>query len=797
LLTTLYFLSGFCSLVYETVWIRKFSLIFGSTIFATTIVVAVFFAGLALGSSLFASIATRSKNPVGLYALLEVVIGAYALAFPIFLVGAQYVYSLSYPALHESFALLFFVRGLVAVAVLIVPTVAMGGTLPILTKHFIRRLDTAGRRSGLIYGANTLGAALGSFFAGYLLLQTLGASGTNLLAALINVAIGVLALTVSAQSEVGARSDSAPSRPKALRKKKAAINTDRSITVVIVCFALSGFVSMAYEIVWLRYLSIFARDTIYLYTGIIGAFILAMGTGSLFGGWWVDRRREPTTIFGLLQAAIGVSTIGMLYLAANWHHTIYAAGEKGGSEVLPILFALLFIPAVLMGATFPVVTKIIATDVPSVGRRVGKAYASNVAGSIAGLLAAGFFMFPSLGLQGAVYILFGMNMVLASILLLADGNPMARRWSPVPPALAAVVLLFIIYGPGKKLMDIVLPKTLGPSEAIVEVREGVTGMSWATRSEDYGVVLWDNGTAISKELASFQNQGFIPLLIAPHIPRSVLGLAFGGGLSYYASGLFPEIEKIDFVDISRENIEVALKHFSENEWIGNDARTRFFIDDAYSFLKYTENTYDLILMEPTPPMLSFRNAALYTKEFYELAGNRLTEVGLFGQVLPLGNMSDIETRSVVRTFSSVFTQCLLWWNGFDTVMIGSNREFKLNLEEIQKRLSRPTVRTSLEKYSEGVDYHRIDNFIAGLLLTTKGFKRVAAGGTVYTDDLCELEFSTGMHVTLENMRWIHANQSPWAEVKGLLAKVHGANLDKDRVLAWREYLFGILYDWAE
>ena len=461
--------------------------------------------------------------------------------------------------------------------------------------------------------------------------------------------------------------------------------------------------------------------------------------------------------------------------------------------MLVLLFAMLIIPTILMGATFPVVTRIISRDLQTVGNQVGRAYALNTVGSILGSLAAGFLLLPVLGLQITLYVLFGMNMILAAILF-AGGTRASARWILVPLSLCVLFPFCFERATGWHLPDLLVRK-ISKAEEVLEVTEGITGTAWTTKSPLFGAKLWENRIIISRTgPGSFPVQGFIPLLLHRSIPRNVLGLCFGGGVSAHAGILFPEVQQFDFVDISEKNVELALRHFPHNSALKDDSRVRFIIDDAHNFLKFTRTRYDLILMDPNPPTLSFRCATLYTREFYQQAKGRLAEGGYFSQVLPLNHMSEKETLDVMRTFSSVFDHCLLWWNGVDPVMIGSNREFALDLRQISSRLDRPAVQRYVREYSGTARYHLLGHFLSGLLLTTERFREAAAHGSVLTNDLTALEFSTGREIDASNALRIYRNLSPWADIRAVLTGFSDADQYAEQMAVQREYLMGLLYN---
>jgi len=793
-LSVVYLLSGFCGLIYQMVWIRKFSLVFGSTVIAMSMVIAVFFGGLAIGSRLFGKVSVSSENPIRLYAILEIIISLYALTFPWILSSVENIFASLYPFISANFLLLVLTRALISCVILLLPTVMMGGTLPILARHFVRKPVLAGSQAGLIYGLNALGAASGCFLTGYVFLHTLGLNKTNILAGVVNLMLALAALAISKQTKLINKTPKEVENQKLPAKMEMKARHSRVILLTISCFGISGFVSMAYEVIWLRYLLFFFRDTSYLYAGIIAVFILGIAIGSLLCGWIVTRVKPMLAFFGFLQMGIGLSTILAVYLPIPWHNIIFEAGERSGVNVLALLFSLLIIPSVLMGATFPVVIKIITTELRIVGDRIGQAFAINTIGAILGSLAAGFLFFMIMGLQATLYILFGLNMIMAGVLIASERSSIIKYLFFIPLSMCLLFPILIEFSSEDPLPERIVHK-ISNYEEILEIGEGITGTTWATRSKMADVVgLVENRVVFSKtNSASFVIQGFIPQLLTPQIPRNVLGLCFGGGLSYYAGRLFPEIKHFDFVDISKNNMDLALRYFPQNEGLKDDQRANFIVDDVYNFVKYTEKKYDLIIMDPNPPVLSYRCAALYTKEFYELARERLNKEGFFTQVLPLKHMSDMETVNVMRTFSSVFENCLMWWNGFEPVMIGSNQAFRLDIREISMRLKRPEIKGPVEEYSKEADYTRLSHFLSGLLLITEDFKKIAAAGMIYTNDLNRLELSSFNNINVNNITRIHRNLSPWRKAKNIFFGL--SNLDKysAQLSARREYLMKVLY----
>jgi spermidine synthase len=762
------FIAGVSSLIFETVWIHRFSFVFGSTAPAASVVVAVFLGGLAIGSWYFGNISARKSNSLRVFAVLQLAIGVYAFLFPYILRGGDFFYAGVYPRIAESVAITTAVRIAMALIILILPTILMGGTLPLLLQGGMDRSESIGRRAGMLNAFNTVGAAMGGFLCGYVLLEQLGVRNAGFFAAVLNCAAGIAAwfLQSAPSAGGGARAD-APEK----RGQGEAIFPRSVVRLAVVCFTVSGFAGIAYEMLFLRYLVLYFRDTIYLYSGVISVFILWLGVGSAVSGALLKNIRWPVAALGFTQIAIGVFSFLAFYLPAPWHGLLSLAGRSSPASVFVFVLVLLAVPAMFMGAMFPLVARIVASDSRFAGKKIGAVYALNTAGSIAGSLATVFLLVPMLGMEAAIFVCVLMNLLMGAVVVIAD-----RKFPRRKVALGICALGFFLPFAVKAVERVSLPLTILqsmilPGDEIVEFREGVTGTTCVTRAVKGGYELWSESVAISATRnGSFYAPGIVPVLLFPRIPESVLSLAFGGGLSSYGVRLFPEVKRLDCVDLSAENMDLALKHFPENAGFREDPRAQFVVDDARNYLRYSAATYDMVLVEATPPRFSFRNAFLFTKEFYEDAVRKLNRGGFFVQILPLADLSPAETRGVMKTFAAVFPERAMWFiGGPDVVMIGSAAPIVLNYGETARRLARPEIKRVIEERLSIAQYQSVGNLFSGYLLDSKAWDRAAEGGEVYTEDRLALMFSTGRERSTDNIRRIHERLTPWSGILGRVA----------------------------
>ena len=305
----LFFVSGTSGLIYEIVWSRLLVFVFGGTTFAITTVLACFMGGLALGSYLGGRLIDRVRRPARLYGILEIGIGIYGLCVPVLLGLALPLYRFLAGALDGSFVWLTVARVLVSGAVLLLPSTLMGATLPLLSQAFARRAGGTGSAVARLYGVNTLGAFAGSAAAGFGLLPVLGLWGSTVVAALLNIAAGVVAILAA-----GREGEAAEAVGKKSERREEAVAAGPSPVAIgprtlLLLYGLSGFAAMAYQVAWTRALILSMGASTYAFSAIVACFILGLGLGSVLIAPWVRRIRDPLSVAGLLEGGIGLSAL--------------------------------------------------------------------------------------------------------------------------------------------------------------------------------------------------------------------------------------------------------------------------------------------------------------------------------------------------------------------------------------------------------------------------------------------------------------------------------------------------------
>jgi spermidine synthase len=345
-IAALFFLSGFSALIYQVLWLRLLSLVFGVTVHAATTVVAAFMTGLALGSIWAGRIAHRFRRPLAGFALVEALVAVTALGSSPILSLVERLFMALAGVLPESAVFLTLVRFVLSFAVLLVPALLMGATLPLVMQSSLAGRMAFAQSVGVLYGANTAGAVAGALIAGFHLVGQVGIWRSFVIAAAVNAAtaLGALALDRRLRHVSPQANESAEQSPASVPEVPL---TEGASRTVLGAFILSGFASLALEVVWFRILILHLGATAYAFVSMLSTFLAGIAIGSWAIVPLVGRARPSLVFLAVLQAATGVVTLfslGLVAVAANqsWFRSSHAA-------------TLAIAPAtLLMGAAFPV-----------------------------------------------------------------------------------------------------------------------------------------------------------------------------------------------------------------------------------------------------------------------------------------------------------------------------------------------------------------------------------------------------------------------------------------------------------
>jgi len=742
---TLFFLSGISGLIYEVIWMRQLGLVFGVSVYAASAVLTAYMAGLALGSYLFGrwiDDLPQRRQVLHVYALLEVGIGVTALLLPWGLSGMTDIYIWIARHVSTSFYTLSLIRLALSLLVLLVPTTLMGATLPVLSRFVLRDPEQLGLEIGGLYAVNTLGAVLGASATGLFLIRLLGVSHTTWLATAINLLVGGMTWVIARRVPLREHRDRETREEVEGGKRKTEegerpAHRPQVVHLVLIGFALSGFVSLGYEVLWSRILTIHSSNAIYSFSIMLTVFLAGLALGSWFCARRVDQGGQLASLFGLLELGIGLSAILFLLVFAKLptiSRTVQEALGPGRAPLSAVVFeyaialATIFAPALLIGAVFPVVSKICAQYTSQIGRAIGDIYAVNTVGTIFGSSIAGFALIPLFGLQRSVILLAMINLAIGAAALLFA--PQARGRLQYG-AIALSVILTAVIIPTLPL-GIYLGFREGPGEHLIFYKEGVdsTVAVFYVEEKDFKVSFVNGRMEVPTDklsLQTFHLLGHLPMLLHPS-PQEVLVLSFGNGIVSGAIAQHQGVQRIDAVDLSSEMIEASRKYARENQNVLDDSRLHIIIEDARNYLLRTDKRYDVITADATHPMNSC-SWALFTREFYQLNKEHLKPQGIMIQWLPLHDLALEDYKRIVKTFKSVFPHTTLWQVGTPysthTLLLGTPDRLSLDLAAIDEKLKGQAISPTLG---------RADQLPTHFLMDEKAIDLYTAGVELVTDD---------------------------------------------------------------
>jgi spermidine synthase len=766
----LFFLSGISGLVYQVVWVREFGLVFGTTVYSAATVTAVFMGGLGVGSLVVGRFSDRRHasdrvGPLRSYGLFEVAIALLGLAVALLLPELEAFssriseYRLGPEGWWELSAASNWIRYAVALLLLLPITFLMGGTLTLLIRFLVvDRMQDAGWRIGALYGVNTAGAALGAFMTDFALIPNLGILNSQGVAIAFNLVAGGLALVMARRAAAGRRGNvqSAPAPAKA-----GSAASDPRARLLLICTALtlliSGFVAMGFEIAWFRYLRSILGGYRGVFSLLMTVILSGIFLGSFVGGYLARKTGRPVALFLAAQAAFIVTALVPLALLGPTAFDLVdvksllgathgtARGLAEAAVNLWRIALVVFIPALLMGCTFPLTNAHVQRVEASLGTRAGLLYLANTLGNVAGSLATGFLLLPALGQQDSIALLTALAALGLVPLWWSTRSPGSAHervsilrfatcfavigaalvgWFALP---ANYLLKHVAYDPASAQRVVAVSE--GINETVV-VLEGLRGRS-----------LFTNGHSMSATSEDAQRYmrlfSHLPLLSAEN-PERVLVICFGVGTTLHAASLHPSVQHLEVADLSKNVLSQAHHFAHSNHRVLEDERVSVFVNDGRQHLRMQEpETYDLITLEP-PPIAHAGVVSLYTRDFYALAKSRLRGDGFMTQWLPAYQVNAETNLSLIRSFVEVFPNSALL-SGYERelILIGRRSGPLLDANRVRDRLDRmPEVRRDLE----GVGAGSLTALVAGFVAGPEVLARATSSQPLVSDDRPLLEY---------------------------------------------------------
>lgn len=664
----LVFLSGFCALVYQVLWMKQLGLLFGNTSHAAGATLAAFFAGLAVGSWFWGRRCSRSRNPLRLYAGLELGIALTALLYFVVMRMFHALYPVVFQSVHSD-AWLLGIRFLLALLLIFPPAFCMGGTIPVMGQHAIRLPARFGSTAALLYGVNTLGATLGALLAGFFMPLWFGFRMTCWIA--IGLTLLVAALSLMASRRAGASmQDADPPGPSPLAGPQAGARAAPRVERVAlwaVCF-LSGFGVLALEVLWTRMFSLVLENSVYTYAAILVVVLFGLSGGSMISSLLAGRGWNPRQVLAglLLFSGLAVALTPTAFLAVTdsfrflavkmvWVDFVLLVFQKCALTIGP--------PALVLGAVFPCLLKTQERHASSPGRTLGRMATINTVGAIVGSLACGFLMLESLGMWRSMQVIgliyFGMAVAMSPL-----RTPQGIGLKLL--GMAGLVLLFTGLNPSalpatgrlEDRRDEQTLKTWEGSDCTVSVVRGWDGLSIKINS-DYGL-----GSTDGRVRQACQAE--IPLMLKPDA-KSIFFLGMGTGISAGAalSDQFPRVERVVTCELSPHVIAASREFITDvdgrdlTNGLFTDPRSEVLAEDGRHYLMASRESFDIINADLFVPYRSGAGS-LYTLEHFQSVRERLTPDGIFVQWLPTYQLTEFQFHVIGRTMLEVFDQVSLW-----------------------------------------------------------------------------------------------------------------------------------------
>lgn len=774
------FLSGVASLAYELIWIRQLTLVFGGTLYAISSVLCAFMAGLALGawgvSRILTSWASRGRaiDLILLYGVLEGLIGLYALLFPLGLGGLERIYPWAMGMSLDSGFFLHGLEFLLSALLILPPTVLMGATLPVIGSWLIGgKAHRVFKDIALLYSLNTFGAVAGCLYAQLFAIKVFGVRGATWSAVGLNFLILLICLLIrSPKNAAGSESANDFARPLEMNQIQGDEETpSKTLGVLLLAiFIYSGMAALSSEILWTRALVFPIGSTLYSFALILATFLFSIALGSLIAerllgnSKWIQK-------FLLIELAIGIACIAILPLfdyLPEWTtkaDALFYGLENTPARTLLIrslfAFGLMFLPTLGFGLIFPLANRIHLNLFRTVSGTLGNCYALNTLGAVLGTVLTPFLLIPLWGIRLSLFLIYSLLIVLVFIAF-----AVRLKLSPLKFGAWVSASLVLLAG-GFAYSDPVIETDRAGNHnfartevnvesgrnRLLDYKEGdFTTLSVVEDVKTGARTLYVNGfstATVSDSVggsAYMQAMGFVPMALHPN-PKRALALCFGTGATLGTVSLFPGVQ-VDGVEIDRNVLSFAHWFSKWNHSVLDRPNVKIAVQDGRTFVRWTEETYDVITLEPMSPVQA-GVVNLYSEEFYRSAAERLNPGGLMMQWMPLHLVGREDAKSIIKTFQRIFPHTSVW-NSFLTriaLLVGSRQPIPLDRSRFEEVMRRPELGNLARK----IGINSFLDFTDFFITDGKRLEPYIGNAPIITDDRPILEFSP---VTLlPPMKW--------------------------------------------
>jgi spermidine synthase len=750
-LVALFVVSGAAGLVDQVCFSKYLSYIVGSTAYAVSTVLAAFMTGIALGAHFGGRLSTRIRRPLVAYGVLELfVCGAVALT-PLAFDALTRLYAGIARTAPDSLALLTVLRWFVALSIVVLPTAAMGATLPVLTRALAARSGERERRLGVLYAANTAGGAAGALLGAYALLPLLGLRGTLIAAALASGVVGALSWLWGKRAELPLNVPSGAEEAVRIAPELGR-EPDRGDAAGLYALALaSGALVFAAEVVFTHLLALLIGSSAYAFGLILAVFLGCLFVGAERASAFEARLGKAALAFGLAFTALSLTAtlpvwerLPRLFALLGGSVTSFAGREavRAGAA-----FVVLFVPTTLMGLTFPLLLRRVAS-VRHPSLWVGRLTAVNTLGAVGGALGTGYVVLPALGSERTLLAIAGAFALAALVAV----RSVERARSFVALGLAFGTLILAAAMPRWDLARLTSGANVyfdepPTPEHIPFLREDVHGGVTTVTLANGVYTLFTNGKFQGNtgwEMSAQRLFAHYPSLFVSRFDRTLV-IGVGTGTTVGTLAAYPW-KRIDVAEISPAIVDAARSFFtSANHGALDDQRVTLHHADGRNLVLVSDAHYDLIGMELSS--IWFAGAAsLYSQEFYELVRDRLAEGGVFQQWVQLHHVYRRDFATVVHTLRSVFPHVALFYGGGQGILVASMAPLRASERRLQALESLPSmakVRPEGRRLVELVgDVLATGAGLDGFLDESARVAGIASDELISTDQSLYLEYAT-------------------------------------------------------
>jgi spermidine synthase len=546
----------------------------------------------------------------------------------------------------------------------------------------------------------------------------------------------------------------AAGRKKPMKEKTAAPKVEPTgMVLILVIAALAGFCTMSYEVVWFRVLKFFVDNSIHSFAIMLTTFLFGITIGGFVFSRFIDSRKDPFLFLGFMEFGIGLLCILSVPVISQINSMIpslakvFGESWNGDIAIRFVSFSCaMLLPTMLMGGAFPMISKIYSGGQLQVGKSIGEVYGINTVGGVLGSFAGGFVLIPLLGVQNSIAAISAINILIGAACIMAGSKVRRAPQFIISGSCIVVALILFAAIPRNAFLPVYSAKYPPPANTLLYLKENINGTTAVfqdARRSGQKYMLIDNTGEVSTDYFSMRAFRFLALLPALYSAqaRDALIVTFGSGIVAGSIAGLPGISHVDCVEICKEAFNAAKNFSPENHDVLHSPKINFIINDGRNYVLTTGRRYDIISADATHPTSS-DSWILYTREFYELCGRRLTDAGIMCQWIPLHGILERDYRIILNTFHKVFPFVAVYYSGGHkttghTVLLGSKSPMTIDLVRAQELFQDSQIKNDLAQ----LNIYSVYDILDGFLMDQEAVDKFAGSVAVNTDDKPGIIFS--------------------------------------------------------